>query len=286
MLMTERSFGTETISINCATGVGEGPPLVLLHGFMHRWQALLPIVPSLSARWRVFAPDMRGHGRSGRAPDGVYRRFDLVADVVALIEGVVGRPAVLFSHSAGAFAAVEVAACFPHLSRAVVVGDMSLDLAYLERLAGTPEPIAYHRAMRDLAGLATVEIVGRLATMSPDLDPAIRTAIAESLRHLDPRMVDCHAEGRLGDLLGNLNGDELLRQITSPVLLIQADPQRGAVMPNSYVAHVLELLRDGHHARLDGVGHNLGLDTGEVGPLLRALTPFLDSLMPTPSEHS
>jgi hypothetical protein len=44
------------------------------------------------------------------------------------------------------------------------------------------------------------------------------------------------------------------------------------------VERVLELLADGVHVRLDGIGHNLGLDTWEVNLLLRAITGFLESL--------
>lgn len=286
MLMTERWFEAGTISINYATSDGDGPPLVLLHGFMDRWQAFLPLILFLADDWRVIAPDMRGHGRSGRAPDGVYRLNDLVDDMVALIEGVVEGvvegPAVFLGHSAGAFAAVEIAARHPHLSRAVVVGDMALDLRYLESLTGIPESIAHHREMRDFAGSTAPEISRRLADLQPDMDPAARSAMAESLHQLDPRAVDSHAEGRLRDLLGDFDGDDILCRLVSPVLLIQADVQLGAVMPEEYVGRALALLSDGHHARLTGVGHNLGLDTGNVAPLLQALTPFLQALPKLP----
>jgi hypothetical protein len=67
-----------------------------------------------------------------------------------------------------------------------------------------------------------------------------------------------------------------LSQITCPTLVIQADPSRGGVLSDDDVAHVLSLLADGLAAPLSGVGHDLGLDTWEVAPLLRALTEFLE----------
>jgi pimeloyl-ACP methyl ester carboxylesterase len=277
-MLTERSFDTGAITINYATSAGEGPPLVLLHGFMDRWQDFLPIMPSLITRWRLFAPDMRGHGRSGQAPDGVYRRADLLDDAVAFLEGVVGEPAVLFGHSAGAFAAAGVAAQHPNLCRAVVVGDMPFDLRYLTGVVHQPETIAYHGAVRDLAGLPTRQIQLRLAEMSPDRSPAARFDDAESLHYLDPRAVDCHAEGRFGDLMGDFDGDALLGRIGIPVLLLQADPGSGGLTPDDYMEHALKLLPDGLGVRLDGVGHNLGLDTWQATALLAALVPFLESL--------
>ena len=277
-MLREQSFDTGTITINYAAGTSGGPPLVLLHGLMDRWQAFLPIIPSLATRWQVFAPDMRGHGRSGRAPDGVYRLADIVADTVAFLAGVVGEPAVLFGDSAGAFPAVGVAAGHFELCRAAIVGDMPFDLQYLTGVVNSPESTAHHAVLRDLAGLPTPTVLPRLAEVQADLDPIARLAIAESLRHLDPRALDCHAEGRFGDLLGDFPGDALLDKIPVPVLLLQADPRCGGLIPDGYLEHALALLPDGIGVRLDGTGHGLGLDAWQVTPLLRALVPFLESL--------
>jgi pimeloyl-ACP methyl ester carboxylesterase len=277
-MLIELSFDTQTITINYATSRGEGPPLVLFHGFTDRWQDFLPITPSLAIRWQLFAPDMRGHGRTGRAPEGVYRRTDLVADAIDFLEGVVAEPAVLFGHSAGAFVVVGVAAQHPDLCRAVVVGDMPLDVQYLTGVVHRPEMIAHYAAIRDLAGLPTQDILPRVTELAPDRTPAARFDHAESLHHLDPRAVDCHAEGRFGDLMGDFDGDAVLGEIGIPVLLLQADPDCGGVMPDGYTEHALQLLRNGLGVRLDGVGHDLGLETWHVSSLLGALVPFLESL--------
>jgi pimeloyl-ACP methyl ester carboxylesterase len=278
VLLKERSFDTGVIAINYAASPGEGPPLVLLHGLMDRWQAFLPIIPWLTTRWRLFAPDMRGHGRSGRAPDGVYRLVDIVADTVAFLEGVVGEPAVLFGDSAGAFPVAEVAARHPGLCRAAIVGDMPFDLQYLTGVVHSSESIAHHAVLRDLAGLPTRTVMPRLAELRPDLDLAARFAVAESLRHLDPRALDCHAEGRFGDLIGDFDGDALLGKTGVPVLLLQADPRCGGLIPDAYVKHALAILPNGSGVRLDGVGHGLGLDAWKVTALLGAVVPFLESL--------
>lgn len=46
--------------------VGEGPPLVLLHGWAMHAGLFAPIVPSLAMQHRVHAVDLPGHGRSAR----------------------------------------------------------------------------------------------------------------------------------------------------------------------------------------------------------------------------
>ncbi len=278
MLMSESSFDAGPVRINYIRGSGPGPPLVLLHGLTDRWQTLLPIVEPLAGRWRVVAPDMRGHGRTERAPDGVYRIEDLEADLAAFIQGVVKEPAALFAHSAATFAAAAFAADFPDLSRGVAFGDMSFDVDYLDRLTSGAESIAYHRMMRELAGSGVDVIADQLGRLRPNLESSAHREMAESLHCLDPHTLDYHAEGRLQDLLGGFDSDRTLRRISAPALIIQADPLQGGVVSDAHAEHALELLQDGRHVRLDGIGHNLGLDTGEVAPLLRSLTQFLDSL--------
>jgi len=277
-MLKEQSFDTGGITINYATCPGGGSPLVLFHGFTDRWQDFLPIIPSLATRWRLFAPDMRGHGHTSRVPGGVYRRADLLADAVAFLKGVVEGPAVLFGHSAGAFPVVGVAAEHPELCRAVIVGDMPLDLQYLTSVVHQPQMIAYHAAVRDLASLPTRQILPRLAELTPDRGPAARFDDAESLHHLDPRVLDCHAEGRFGDLMGDFDGDALPSRIGAAVVLLQADPRCGGLMPDGYMEHALLLLPNGFSVRLDGVGHDLGLETWQVAALLGTLVPFLESL--------
>ena len=47
---------------------GDGPPMVLLHGPGEFAAAWLPVLPHLVRTHRVIAPDLPGHGASGRRP--------------------------------------------------------------------------------------------------------------------------------------------------------------------------------------------------------------------------
>jgi|GEM_PF-1209362 pimeloyl-ACP methyl ester carboxylesterase len=277
-MLDEHRFFTGDIDINYAVGGSDGPPLVLLHGFMGRWQDWMPLLPFVVADWCVYAPDMRGHGRSGRAPGGIYRHADVAADLVSFLDGVVGEPALVFGHSAGAPAAVEAAGTAPGAVRAVIVGDFPLDFPWLVDLVGTPPFVAYHRAVRAVAGRDVDSAKRVLASLNPETRAAELSAAARSLVGLDPHAVDCHAEGRLGDFYGVLDGDALLRGVTGPLALIQCEPEMGGMMSDDYVHHAMSLLHDGTHLRLDGVGHGMGLDTGTVDGLASALVPYLESV--------
>jgi pimeloyl-ACP methyl ester carboxylesterase len=86
--------------------LGEGPPLVLVHGTTAdhtRWRAVLE---PLAARFTVYGVDRRGRGASGdREPYAIEREFE---DVVAVVDSI-PEPVNLLGHSYGAICALEAA---------------------------------------------------------------------------------------------------------------------------------------------------------------------------------
>lgn len=103
------------------------PALVLLHGGSGRWQLPERLIRDLSKHWHVFAPDLRGHGKSGRVAWG-YRLRDQAGDIAAFLQQVSG-PAFLYGHSLGGIVALMTAGIYPQNVRAVLVGDSPLDSA-------------------------------------------------------------------------------------------------------------------------------------------------------------
>src|SRR3954465_1860041 len=64
---------------------GAGDPVVLLHGWPQHWWMWREFIGPLAERFRVIAPDLRGHGWSDKPPDG-YRKGELPDDVPALLD--------------------------------------------------------------------------------------------------------------------------------------------------------------------------------------------------------
>jgi pimeloyl-ACP methyl ester carboxylesterase len=64
---------------------GEGPPLVLLHGWPQHWWMWRRLIGPLSESHRVICPDLRGFGWT-EAPRGTYLKAQLAADVLALLD--------------------------------------------------------------------------------------------------------------------------------------------------------------------------------------------------------
>jgi pimeloyl-ACP methyl ester carboxylesterase len=99
---------------------GEGEPLVLLHPGGADARAWAPNLDPLAARFRVFTPERRGHGRTPDVEGPIT--YELMAqDTIAFLERVVGEPAHVVGCSAGAGVALLVALRRPDLARRVVL---------------------------------------------------------------------------------------------------------------------------------------------------------------------
>jgi len=86
--------------------VGTGPPLVLLHGIAHHWQAWRPVITELIPSFDVIACDSPGFGRSAPLPAGVEPNPTAYAQAFADFFSELGvvRPHVAGNSMGGAIA--------------------------------------------------------------------------------------------------------------------------------------------------------------------------------------
>jgi pimeloyl-ACP methyl ester carboxylesterase len=100
---------------------GDGPLVLLLHGFpdtAHTWDGVMPALAA--AGFRAVAPWMRGYHPSEIPADGRYDTDTLGRDVVALIEALGVDSAIVVGHDWGASAAYSAAALAPDRVRLLV----------------------------------------------------------------------------------------------------------------------------------------------------------------------
>jgi esterase len=103
--------------------MGEGPPLLVLHGLLGSHHNLLPVAAKLATQFHVFAVDHRNHAAS---PHADAFNYDLMAaDLGAfLAEHQLGRVSLL-GHSMGGKVAMRFAQLHPEAVARLIVADMS-----------------------------------------------------------------------------------------------------------------------------------------------------------------
>ncbi len=103
-------------------GPANGLPVVLIHGFPFSHEMWKPQVEALSAKYRVIAYDVRGHGKTG-AGDGQYTLEFFVADLLDLLDRLRILEAVLVGLSMGGYIALRAAERNPDRVKALVLCD-------------------------------------------------------------------------------------------------------------------------------------------------------------------
>lgn len=99
---------------------GEGPLVLLLHGFPECWYSWRHQLPALAgAGYRAVAPDLRGYNLSDK-PRGGYHIESLVEDVVAIAGALGEERAHVVGHDWGGIIAYQVAWRRPEFTRSLV----------------------------------------------------------------------------------------------------------------------------------------------------------------------
>jgi pimeloyl-ACP methyl ester carboxylesterase len=110
---------------------GDGPLLVMLHGFPDYWYTWRKQIPALSEHFQVVAIDLRGYNKSDK-PEGIqeYSMPKLVADVKAVIEHFDRKEAIVLGHDWGGAIAWSFAMAHPKMTERLVI----LNLPHLHGL--------------------------------------------------------------------------------------------------------------------------------------------------------
>ena len=165
---------------------GDRATVLCLHGFLDTAWAFHDVGPRLAAAgYHVVAPDLRGHGDSGRVGAGSsYQFYDYVFDVKALVDALAPQRLFLVGHSMGAAISYLYTGAYPEKVER---------LALLEGLA------MFERRAEDTPGLMVewIERVERArkrkARVYPDL-AAAAAAIARNDPLCPPDEARFHAE--------------------------------------------------------------------------------------------
>ncbi|MEV7141411.1 alpha/beta fold hydrolase [Streptomyces tauricus] len=258
---------------------GEGPAVLLLHGFPHTWELWTDIMDGLAARHRVIAPDLRGFGASARAADG-YDAGTLAADAEALLDVLGVRSAAVVGIDAGTPPAFLLAMRRPGLVRRLVVMESLLGgLPGAEEFLvhGAPWWFGFHSAP---GGLAETVLTGHegeyidwfldAGTLGQGVRPAVRDAFVDAYTGTEALRCAFSYYRALPTSAQQVREAVRTARLTVPTLAIGARPVGRALerqlrpVADHVVGHVIEDC--GHIIPLHRPDELLGL----LGPFLAA----------------
>ncbi len=284
-MLKEKTFEAGSVTINYVEGAPNGAPIVLLHGISDRWQGLRRLMMGLEDKWRVFACDMRGHGKSGRTD--AYRAVDYFSDITAFVERRVGAPAVLLGHSNGAMTALGVAAEIPEFVQAMVILDPPLHLREVSRSPGRTGDFLV-KIHEIVTGKKTLR--EGVSEIFPGIgEPGIRW-FDETLAGLDPEVVRVMMEGSYTD---GLDLKALLGKVACPILMLYGEEEKGGLVRPSDVEFFLAHARKGEAVQIKdaplpsrraarpdpGLGNSLAGSSPKVRPAILLLTKWIVRLI-------
>jgi pimeloyl-ACP methyl ester carboxylesterase len=121
---TEKSANVNGVKINYKIG-GQGPVVVLLHGYTQTSHMWIPVMPLLTTSHTVIAPDLRGAGGSERTPGG-YDKKTMAKDIRGLVHQLGYEHVRVVGHDIGLMVAYAYAAQYPSEVSKVVLMDAFL----------------------------------------------------------------------------------------------------------------------------------------------------------------
>ena len=121
---TSRYVDTGELRQHVVTG-GDGPPLLLVHGWPETWYAWRLVMPGLARGFSIVVPDQRGAGLSGK-PAGGYDTGALAGDLVALMDALGHERFAVVGHDTGLWIGYALAADHPDRVARLAVAEAAM----------------------------------------------------------------------------------------------------------------------------------------------------------------
>ncbi len=279
----KKSFRNGDVNIHYAEGPPNGPPLVLLHGLARDWHSFSGLLPELASRFQVFALDLRGHGKSSQVRHS-YRITQFARDVVQFLKTLLPGGAAIFGYSLGGSVGMCVASEQNCKVKALIVGDATFSPENFSRSMYAPIFRQLHEIMIRGGTLAEVASeIGKISFHVPGFDQTVRIeelpgneteSLLEWARGALQTDPDALAMTMDGGAFEGWNARTILPQISCPTLLLQGNPEMGAMLSDADVKLAMDLLPRAESVKFPLLGH--GLFMQQAKPVLQAVNTFLE----------
>jgi 3-oxoadipate enol-lactonase len=238
--------------------IGEGIPLILLHGYpLNRsiWKGVIPFLQDIS---NVVLPDLRGHGNSP-VPEGEYSMETIAGDVTALMDHLKIEKAIIVGHSMGGYVSFALNRYYPER----VLG---LGLVATQAVSDTPESSKARLETIELikikgTGVVTDSMINRL-TQERKLDKDLARIIAGTT-----------AQGMIGTLQGIAKREDAtpgLVSVAVPTLILSG--KMDEIIPREKAQEMADLIPHAWWIEIPQGGHMPMMeDPQTTGIALRSL---------------
>lgn len=234
-------------------GPEDAPPIVLMHGWPQNWWAWRRVIPGLAGRFRVIAPDLRGHGWT-EAPETGYEKEQLATDALALLDALDIERTTWIGHDWGGWTGIlaalraperfdrMLAVCIPHPWVEPTLGRLVVGLSYQGPIS---LPLVGPRISDPM--VRRILQVGRGGDRLPEAE------VAAFAQHLPARvtvaMYRTFLTRELRPIIRGRYADAVL-QVPTTLLLGRADRVTGGIPPGPVKGQPRL-----HVETLDGVAH-------------------------------
>jgi len=162
---------------------GEGPLLVMIHGFPDYWYTWRDQIPALAKHFKVVAIDQRGYNESGQ-PDGIenYAMSKLVGDVQNVIRHFKQDKSVIVGHDWGGAVAWSFAMGHPDMTDRLVILNLPHLHCLQRELANNPDQqkaSAYARFFQQPVAASTLTAEGLASWVN---DPDAKAKYVEAFK--------------------------------------------------------------------------------------------------------
>lgn len=181
-------------------GDPDAPPLLLVHGIRDNSRSWDWVANALAGQYRIYAPDLRGHGNSDWAPPSGYTLAEFGMDLYDIVSALRLERLAVVGHSFGGHLSLRFAACWPGLVTAVsgiecielpIVRDERAEpKTYPERLRTWMETMRESRERRPRSYSSVAEAAARMQKEQPKVD-------AETIGHLARHALITNPDGTM-----------------------------------------------------------------------------------------
>ena len=253
----------DDLEIRVGTGGGDGPAVLLLHGFSNDRHVWRDVVSELPAGYRTVAPDLRGHGDSGWSIAGDYRPAAIARDLPVLLDALGLERVSVVGHSLGGNVATLFAAEVPARVEALVLVDTGPSLCEDAWRWASGDAAGAARAFDSVDDYRALLALGYPFANEAALDRLARTSLVQRM--------DGRFEPKMDPLLLERTGSEedwkdveaqlwaALASLRCPTLVVRGE--RSAMFSRDVALEMTgKVLERGTLAAVAGAGHAIPLD--------------------------